>query len=98
MEKNMKKIRQEMREKDAEIVKLKENRDQLTATIDELREGNRQHDLATNNLQKQISGTHSSFNHLSFLSSYLPTYPRLHSSSSPIRESILTRQDDQIRK
>jgi cell division protein FtsB len=56
MEKNMKKIRQEMREKDAEIAKLKETRDQLTATIEELKEGNRQHDVATNNLQKQISG------------------------------------------
>jgi uncharacterized coiled-coil DUF342 family protein len=81
MEKNMKKIRQEMREKDAEIVKLKENRDQLTATIDELREGNRQHDLATNNLQKQISGTHSSFNHLSFLSHPFFVSPNLSSSA-----------------
>lgn len=53
----MKKLRQESREKDGEITKLKEARDQMLATIEELKEVIRQNETNSNNLQKQISGT-----------------------------------------
>lgn len=52
----MKKIRQESREKETEIGKLKESRDQLTVTIEELRETSRQQETTVSQLQKQISG------------------------------------------
>lgn len=52
----MKKLRQEYREKDGEVTKLKENRDHLSSTIEELREVIRQNEINSNNLQKQISG------------------------------------------
>jgi SMC interacting uncharacterized protein involved in chromosome segregation len=56
MEKLMKKIRQESREKETEIGKLKESRDQLTVTIEGLHDTSRQQEMAISQLQKQISG------------------------------------------
>jgi myosin heavy subunit len=68
MEKLMKKIRQESREKETEIVKLKESRDQLSVTIEELQELSRQQDTTVSQLQKQISGL---FPCLPLISSFL---------------------------
>jgi predicted RNase H-like nuclease (RuvC/YqgF family) len=56
MEKTIRKYRLEVREKDAEVVKLKESKDQYLSTIDELQDKIRQHETNANNLQKQITG------------------------------------------
>lgn len=56
MEKNIRKSRGEVREKELEIGKLKEKCDQHLKTIEELREVIRQHETNSNSLQKQNTG------------------------------------------
>ena len=87
----MKKIRQESREKEAEIGKLKESRDQLTVTIEELRETSRQQETTVSQLQKQISGGIILF--FFFFFDLLPSFFSHGGCSSSICESVLSRQD-----
>ena len=56
MEKNIRKSRGEIREKEIEIGKLKEKCDQHLKTIEELREVIRQHEANSTSLQKQNTG------------------------------------------
>jgi hypothetical protein len=57
MEKNVRKSRQEVREKDTEIAKLKDVKDQYVKTIEEMQDVIRQHEAAAASSQKQMSGT-----------------------------------------
>lgn len=56
MEKNVRKSRQEVREKDSEIAKLKDVRDQYVKTIEEMQDVIRQHEANAISSQKQMTG------------------------------------------
>lgn len=61
MEKNVRKSRQEVRERDNEITKLKDVRDQYVKTIEEMQDVIRQHEAASASGQKQMSGRYIMF-------------------------------------
>lgn len=81
MEKNVRKSRNEVREKESEIAKLKETKEQSAKTIEELKEVIKQNESNANNLQKQITGIS------------LDLFNNSDLCSPSIRQSVFPRQD-----